>query len=142
MEVDWEEVARGYELDNGKQVVLTDLELATVQPRKTRTIDIEAFVDVEEVDPIYFDHLVPAAVRRERGHAAGLPAAREGDGVDRARRAGRFVMRTKEYLVLVRPREGLLALTTLLFSDEVRPPTGSRPAGASRPRSRSTRPWR
>src|SRR4029450_1574606 len=40
-----EEVARGFELDNGKQVVLTDLELATVQPRKTRTIDIEAFVD-------------------------------------------------------------------------------------------------
>ena len=52
MEVDWEEVARGYELDNGKQVVLTDLEPACIQPRKTRTIDIEAFVDIEEVDPI------------------------------------------------------------------------------------------
>ena len=61
-EVGWEEVAHGYDLD-GKQVVLTDDELGSVQPRKTRTIEIEAFVDLAEVDPIYFDHpyfLVPA----------------------------------------------------------------------------------
>src|ERR671928_563494 len=62
VEVTWEEVARSYDLD-GKQVILTDEELASVEPRKTRTIDIEAFVELAEVDPIYFDHpyfLVPA----------------------------------------------------------------------------------
>src|SRR5947209_17552237 len=61
-EVTWEEVAHAFDLD-GKQVVITDDELASVQPRKTRTIDIEAFVELGEIDPIYFDHpylLVPA----------------------------------------------------------------------------------
>src|SRR5437763_449165 len=61
-EVTWEEVAHAYDLD-GQQVVVTDEELASVQPRKTRTIEIEAFVDLPAVDPIYFDHpyfLVPA----------------------------------------------------------------------------------
>ena len=62
VEVVWEEVAHSFDLD-GKQVIVTDEELASVEPRKTRTIDIEAFVDLADVDPIYFDHpyfLVPA----------------------------------------------------------------------------------
>ena len=50
-EVPYEAVAHGYELENGKQVVLTDEDLAAVAPRKTRTVDIEAFVDLEDVDP-------------------------------------------------------------------------------------------
>src|SRR5690348_9575091 len=61
-EVSWEEVAHSYKL-NGKQVVITEEELASVQPRKTRTIDIEAFVKLADVDPMFFDHpyfLVPA----------------------------------------------------------------------------------
>src|SRR5919201_3883615 len=61
-EVMWEEVGYSYDL-KGKQVVITDEELGSVQPRKTRTIDIEAFVELSDVDPIYFDHpyyLVPA----------------------------------------------------------------------------------
>src|SRR5438067_10570094 len=61
-EVTWEEVAHSYDLD-GKQVVVTDEELGSVQPRKTRTIEVEAFVELADVDPIYFDHpyfLVPA----------------------------------------------------------------------------------
>jgi DNA end-binding protein Ku len=129
-EVDWEEVARGYELDNGKQVVLTDLELAMVQPRKTRTIDIEAFVDLADVDPIYFDHpwfLLPFGESEGTLRAYRL-LVKVMEATDRAA-LGRFVMRTKEYLVLVRPRDGLLALTTLLFADEVRPTKGIAPGG-------------
>jgi DNA end-binding protein Ku len=133
-EVDWEEVGRGFELDDGEQIVLTDEELATVQPRKTRTISVEAFVDLEDVDPIYFDHpwfLTP------RGDSEGTLRAYEllTEVMESTERAalGRFVMRTKEYLVLVRPRDGLLALTTLRFHDEVRPtdeiaPGGRKPA--------------
>src|SRR5947209_18153110 len=62
-EVPYEEITHAYELDDGKQVVVSDEELEAVEPRKTRTIDIEQFVDMADVDPIYFDHpyfLAPA----------------------------------------------------------------------------------
>ena len=120
-EIPYEEIGRAFEPDDGDQIILTDAELASVQPRKTRTIDIEAFVDLEDVDPIYFNHpyfLLPAG---------------EGEGVLRAYRLlveamgstdraalGRFVMRTKEYLGIIRVRDGLLTITTMLFHDEVR----------------------
>jgi DNA end-binding protein Ku len=129
-EVEWEEVGRGFELDGKKQVVLTDEELASVQPEKTRTIDVEAFVDLDDVDPIYFDHpwfLVPAGDSQGTRRAYRLLV----EVMESTGRAalGRFVMRTKEYLVLVRPRDGLLSLTTLLFHDEVRPADGIAPGG-------------
>lgn len=129
-EVAWEEVAHAYDLD-GRQVVVTDEELASVQPRKTRTIDIEAFVDLAEIDPIYFDHpyfLIPAGDSEGTLRAYRL-LVEVMAGQDRAA-LGRFVMRTKEYLVAVRARDGALALTTMLFHDEVRAaqdvPTGGK----------------
>jgi DNA end-binding protein Ku len=135
-QVEWEEVGRGFELDDGEQVVLTDEELSAVQPRKTRTISVEAFVDLDEVDPIYFDHpwfLTPSGDSEGTLRAYGLLV----DVMESTERAalGRFVMRTKEYLVLVRPRDGLLSLTTLRFHDEVRTtdeiaPGGRKPAKA------------
>src|SRR3712207_5726602 len=108
--IPYEEVASGYPASKGDgYVLLTDLELEAAQPEKTRTIDISEFVDLGEIDPIFFDHpyfLVPNA---------------EGEGAVRAYRLlvevmqktdrvalGRFVMRTKEYLVALRVREGLL----------------------------------
>jgi DNA end-binding protein Ku len=122
VEVPFEEIANGYETDDGELVMLTDAELAAAAPRKTRTVDIEAFVDVDDVDPIYLDHpyvLMPAG---------------DSDGTLRAYRLlvevmssteraalGRFVLRTKEYLVLIRARDERLTLTTLRFHDEVRP---------------------
>ena len=120
------------------QVVLTDEELATVAPRKTRTIDIEAFVDLADVDPIYFDHpyFLAAGRRGARGRAR-LPAAARGHGSARtAPRSAASCMRTKEYLVVVRVRDDRLALTTMLFHDEVRPakgiPTGRQEAEEGR----------
>ena len=128
-EVPFEAVGHGYDL-NGKQVVLTDEELATAQPRRTRTIDIEAFVDLDEVDPIFFDHpyvLVPA------GEAEGVARAYRllVEVMSRTDRAalGRIVLRTKEYLVLMRARDGQLVLTTMLFADELRPAKGIAPGG-------------
>lgn len=125
VEVPYDEITHGYELDDGVQVIVSDLELQAIEPRKTRTIDIEQFVDLADVDPIYFNHpyfLVPAA---------------EDDGAKRAYRLltevmskteraalGTLVMRTKEYLALVRERGGALTLTTMLFADEVRPAKG------------------
>src|SRR3954463_1534049 len=131
IEVGWEEIARSYELDSGKEVVVTDEELASVEPRKTRTIDIEAFVDLTEVDPIYFDHpyfLVPAGDSDGTLRAYRLLVETMG----RADRValGTFVMRTKEYLAAIRVRDDALTLSTMLFHDEVRPtnpiPTGGK----------------
>jgi DNA end-binding protein Ku len=121
-EVPFEEVGHGYELDSGKEVVLSDEELSAAAPRKTRTIDIEAFVDLADVDPVYFDHpyfLLP------EGDAEGTRRAYQllvevMQGTQRAA-LGRFVLRTKEYLVAVRVRDDLLSLTTMRFHDEVRP---------------------
>jgi DNA end-binding protein Ku len=130
VEVQWEEIGRGFELDDGKQVVLTDEELASVQPEKTRTIDVQSFVDLEDVDPIYFDNtwfLVPAGDSQGTRRAYRL-LVEVMESTERAA-LGRFVMRTKEYLVLVRPREGLLSLTTMRFHDEVRPTDGIAPGG-------------
>ena len=132
IEVSWEEVGHAYEL-NGKQVVVTDEELGSVQPRKTRTIDIEAFVDLAEVDPIYFDHpyfLVPAG--ESEGTLQAYRLLVETMASQERAALGRFVMRTKEYLVAVRAREGALALTTMLFHDEVRPAKDI-PTGAKKP---------
>jgi len=130
VEVGWEEVAHSYDLD-GRQVIVTDEELGSVQPRKTRTIDVEAFVDLADVDPIFFDHpyfLVPAGESEGTLRAYRLLVEAMG-ATDRAA-LGRFVMRTKEYLALVRERGGTLALTTMRFGDEVRPtkpvPSGGR----------------
>jgi DNA end-binding protein Ku len=131
-EVSWEEVAHAYDLD-GKQVVLSDEELASVEPRKTRTIDIEAFVDLADVDPIFYDHpyfLVPAGDSEGTLRAYRL-LVEVMDETDRAA-LGRFVMRTKEYLAAVRVRDGALSLTTMLFHDEVRP-TDPIPTGGKKP---------
>ena len=133
-EVPFEVVGRGYERDNGDQVVLTDEELALAAPRKTRTIDIEAFVDLADVDPMHFDHpyfLLPAGEGEGAKRAYQL-LLKVMQGTDRAA-LGRFVMRTKEYLVLVRVRDDLLSLTTMLFHDEIRP-ANNLPAGGKKPK--------
>jgi DNA end-binding protein Ku len=136
VEVIWEEVARSFD-HNGKQVVVTDAELGSVEPRKTRTIDIEAFVPLADVDPIYFDHpyfLVPAGESEGTLRAYRLLTEVMADSERAA--LGRFVMRTKEYLVLVRVRDGALALTTMLFEDEIRP-SGNVPTGGKKPTKRA-----
>jgi DNA end-binding protein Ku len=121
-EVPYDEIANGFETDDDDLVILTDAELATAAPRKTRTIDIEAFVDLEDVDPTYYDHpyvLMPV------GEADGTLRAYRLllEVMERTERAalGRFVLRTKEYLALIRARDDRLVLTTMLWHDEVRP---------------------
>jgi DNA end-binding protein Ku len=120
-EVPYEEITHGYELEDGGQVIISDLELQAIEPRRTRTIDIEQFVDLAEVDPVYFDHpyfLVPSSDDDGSVRAYRLLAEVMGQ-TDRAA-LGRFVMRAKEYLAIIRQREGALTLTTMHFADEAR----------------------
>jgi DNA end-binding protein Ku len=121
VEVAYEDIGNAYDLD-GEQVVLTDEELSAADPKKTKTIEIESFVKLEEIDPIYFDHpyyLVPAGETDGTVRAYRLLA----EVMSRTDRAalGRFVLRTKEYLVAIRAREQALTLSTMRFHDEVRP---------------------
>lgn len=129
-EVPYEEIGHGYELEDGRQVVLSDEELASVAPRKTRTIEIEAFVDLADVDPTYFSHpyfLLPAGDTEGTRRAYQLLV----DVMGRTDRAalGRFVLRSKEYLVAIRVRDERLSLTTMLFGDELRPTDGIETGG-------------
>src|SRR3954452_16141413 len=120
-EVPWDAVTRSYELDGGKQVIVTDEDLEAVEPRKTRTIDIEQFVEVADIDPIYFDHpywLVPAGEDEGSTRAYSLLLGVM-ESTDRAA-LGRFVMRAKEHLAIVRARDGALSLTRMRFHGEAR----------------------
>ena len=133
-EVGWDEIGHGYERRDGTQVVLTDEELQAIAPKRTRTIEIGAFVDVAEIDPVLYDHpylLVPAGEAEgvRRAYRLLVEVMRDRDQAA----IGRIVLRTKEHLVAVRVRDGLLALTTMCFHDEVRPTTGIDTGGRRRP---------
>ena len=119
-EVPWQEIVKGYELDDGRWVLLSDADLEAAAPRKSHTIDIEAFVEEREIDPLYLDRpylLVPEDEAAARAYALLSEAMAASGKVA----LGRFVMRAKENLVSIRPRGDLLALTTMRFHDEVRP---------------------
>jgi DNA end-binding protein Ku len=142
-EVDWEDVAHGYELDDGRQVVLTDEELEAAAPRRTRTIDVEQFSALEELDPALLDH--PYALLPARGGSEGTTRAYlllHGVMADADKVAiGRFVLRSKQYLAAIRADGPLLVLSTMRFHDELRSPDGvGAPSGATaRPKPRALR---
>lgn len=119
-EVPWDEIVKGYELSKGEYVTVTSEELESVEPTKTRTIEIEEFVDLEAIDPIVWDktyYLAPQEdVNAERPYALLMRAMEETGKVA----VGRFVMRSKQYLVTIRPMKNVLALETMYFADEVR----------------------
>ena len=124
--IEFDEVANGYPRSDGEgYVMLTDAELESAQPEKTRTIDISEFVPLEQIDPIYFDHpyfLIPVGEGEGPLRAYKL-LVKAMEGSDRAA-IGHFVLRTKEYLVALRVRDGLLSLVTMKFHDEIRPTDG------------------
>jgi DNA end-binding protein Ku len=118
-EVAYTEVARGYDVGGGQHVVVESEELEALRPEPSRTIDIEHFVLLGEVDPVHFEksyQLAPADEIAEKPYVL-LRAAMERSG---RVAIGRFVLRSREHLVLIRPTAGILGLETLYFADEVR----------------------
>jgi len=118
-EVHAEHVAKGYEISPGQYVVVREKELEAAAPKKSRTIEIEDFVALGEIDPIYFDrpyYIVP----QEQGAKAYRLLV---ESMEKSKKVGvaRFVMRNKEYLCALRPQEGALILETMHFNDEVIP---------------------
>src|ERR687894_1130545 len=118
-EVGYDQIVKGYELTKDRYVVLTPDELDALDPAKTRTVDIEDFVDLEEIDPVYYDHpyyLVPDK-GASKAYALLLNAMKEANKVAIAR----VVLRSKEQLVAIHPAGDVLMMETMLFHDEVVP---------------------
>jgi DNA end-binding protein Ku len=118
-EVDFEDLVKGYEISSDRYVVIEPAELEGVEPKKTRSIEIEDFVDLEEIDPIYYDHpyyLAPGA-GGAKPYRLLLEAMRESNKVGIAK----VVIRSKESLVALRPMadHDVLEMATMLFADEV-----------------------
>jgi DNA end-binding protein Ku len=119
-EVDYQDIVKGYEIKKGRYIVVTPEELEAVEPTRSRTIEIEDFVDLEEIDPIYYEKTYLLAPQGDSG--ADKPYALLLQAMERAGKVGiaHFVLRTKQYLAAIRPMDGLLALETMFFADEIR----------------------
>jgi DNA end-binding protein Ku len=119
-EVEYADIVKGHEVDDGRYVIVTPEELAAVEPTKSRTIDIEDFVSLDEIDPIYWNntyYLAPAGdVGAEKPYMLLMQAMTQSKKVAIAR----FVMREKQYLATIRPVGDMLGMSTMYFADEVR----------------------
>jgi DNA end-binding protein Ku len=118
-EVPYEEIVKGYELSPDRYVTITPEELDALDSVATHTVDIEDFVHLDQIDPVYFEkpyYLVPDK-GGSKAYRLLLDAMREADKVA----IGRVVMRTKQYLAVIRPVGDALVLETMLYGDEVVP---------------------
>jgi len=119
-EVPSEAIVKGYQLSSGDYVLVGDDELAGLDPEASRTIEIEQFVDLAEIDPVFYDAAYYAAPdKAARKPYALLVRAMEEQG---RVAIARFVMRSKQYLCALRPDEGVLVLSTMVYADEVNDP--------------------
>jgi len=116
-EVSYDEIVKGYEISPDHYVVFSRDELDELTPAKTRAIEIEDFVDIEDIDPIYFEspYYLGPAEGAEKAYGLLVKAM---DASGKAAIA-RFVLRNKEHLAAIRPMDKVLTLTTMRFADEV-----------------------
>jgi DNA end-binding protein Ku len=120
-EVPFEEIVKGYEISPDTYVMIEPEELEALDPKKTRTIDIVDFVDLDEIDPLYYEHPYYLAPDTGAGKAYKLllAALEETNKVAIAR----VVIRSKEYLTAIRPAGDVLTMETMLFADELIDPS-------------------
>lgn len=119
-EVAYEHIVKGFEIAPDRYVVVRQAELDALDPRRTKTIDLEAFVELAEIDPVYYDsayHVAPAT-GGAKPYALLLSAMEQAGKVA----IGRFVLRTRQQLCALRPAGGVLVLSTMLYGDEVNAP--------------------
>jgi DNA end-binding protein Ku len=119
-EVAFEDLVKGYELAPDRYVVIEPEELEALDPKTTHTIDIEEFVDLGEIDPIYYDssYFIAPSAGGAKPYRLLLEAMRESGRVG----IGRVVLRSKQQLCALRPTGDVLMLSTMLFGDEVNSP--------------------
>lgn len=119
VEVANEEIVRGYEVRPGEYVIVTDEELAALAPELTEGIEIQEFVELREIDPVYFEHSYYLAP--DKGGQKAYALLRQ--AMERSQRVaiGRVVMRGREYLTAIRAAGPALVMSTLYYADEVVP---------------------
>jgi DNA end-binding protein Ku len=116
-EVSADQIVRGYEISKGKYVLVEDDEIQTLRPKGSHAIEIEEFVDLDDIDPLFYEqpyYLVPDA-RGVKPYELLVEAMTEMNKVA----IGRIVMRSKERLVAIRPLDGMLCVSTMRYSDEI-----------------------
>lgn len=116
-EVSYDDIIKGYELPGGEYITITEDELASLDPEAVKTIDLEEFVDLVDIDPLFYDsayYLAPSP-ETQKPYKLLVSAMEESGKVGIAR----FVMRTKQYLAAIRPVDGRLVLSTMVYADEL-----------------------
>jgi len=119
-EVAYEDIVKGYELAPDRYVVIEPAELDTLQPKKTKTIEIEDFVELSQIDPIFYDH--PYYLAPGPGGAKPYRLLLEAMAETEKVAIARVVIRSKEQLVAIRAMGDVLEMATMLFADEVAAP--------------------
>ncbi len=116
-EVDYNDIVKGYEIAPDQYVVITRDELEELDPKKTRAIEVLDFVDLDDIDPIYFDHPYYLGPDKgaERAYALLVKAMEDSHKVA----VCRFVLRNRESLAALRPMDGVMTMATMRFADEV-----------------------
>lgn len=120
-EVESRDIAKGFNIGGGEFVILTDEELASAEPERSRLIDITDFVELGSIDPVYYRstyYLAPEGEAANKAYALLRQVMQETNKVA----IGTLVMRNKEYLVAIRPDDEVLKLQTMFFSDEIQAP--------------------
>jgi DNA end-binding protein Ku len=118
--VPYEQIVKGYEISSGHYVTLDDEELSSLDPEAVRTIDISEFVDLADIDPLFYENAYYLAPESTAVKPYALP-------VQAMEKSGKvaianFVMRTKQYLAAVRAKDGVLVLSTMVYADEINEP--------------------
>ena len=120
-EVDYGEIVKGYELPSGEYVTIAPEELDALDPEAVKTIDLQEFVDLVDIDPVFYDspyYLAPSP-DTQKPYKLLVTAMEEAGKVGIAK----FVMRSKQYLAAIRPVDGRLMLSTMVYADELVAPT-------------------
>jgi DNA end-binding protein Ku len=123
-EVAWEQVVKGYEIEPGRVVTVTSEELLSMAPERSRVLEVEEFIELREIDPVFFEksyYVVPQSEASERPYSLLLRSMQASQKVA----VGRFVLRTREHLAAIRPSEDVLMLQTLFYADEIRDVKGT-----------------
>jgi DNA end-binding protein Ku len=119
-EVDYKDIVKGFEIAPDRYAVIEPGELETLQPKKTKTIEIEDFVELSEIDPVFYDH--PYYLAPGPGGAKPYRLLLEAMAETGKVAIARVVIRSKEQLVALRPMGDVLGMATMIFADEILPP--------------------
>lgn len=120
-EVEYEDIVKGYEMSNGKYVMLSQEDLEAADPGRSRAIEITDFVELAEIDPVYYEksYYLGPGPEGDKSYALLMKAMEQSE----LAAVAVFIMRGKQYLAVIRPADRVLILETLFFADEVRDPS-------------------